>query len=260
MELVHMDYLTIEGKDKDVNILVVTDHFTRFSQAFVTPNQTAVVTAKTLWEHYFVYYGIPEKILNDQDRNFESDLIRELCHVTWVKKLKTTPYRPQTNGQCEKFNSTLINMTGTLPMMAKQHWQCFVSTLVHAYNFMKSVATGFSPHYLMFGRQPQLPIDIEFGVRTPDIVAVSTENHVQKLQKRLKWAFNKALEVIKKQRIKYKNHYDKKVHCTKLEPGNLVLVRQKAFLGKQKIQDRWENEPYTVLEQVRPDALNFQDS
>ena len=45
--------------------------------------------------------------------------------------------------------------------------------------------------------------------------------------------------------------------CTKLEPGDLVLVRQKAFLEKHKIQDRWENESYTVLEQVRPDALIF---
>ena len=70
MELVHMDYLTIEGKDKDVNILVVTDHFIRFSQAFVMLNQTAAVTAKTLWEHYFVYYGIHEKIPSDQGRNF----------------------------------------------------------------------------------------------------------------------------------------------------------------------------------------------
>ena len=257
MELVHMDYLTIEGKDKEVNILVVTDHFTRFAQAFVTPNQTAAVTAKTLWEHYFVYYGIPEKILSDQGRNFESDLIRELCHITGVKKLRTTPYRPQTNGQCEKFNSTLINMIGTLPIVAKQHWQGFVSTLVHAYNCTKSVATGFSPHFLLFGRHPQLPIDIEFGVRTPDLVAVSTENYVQKLQKRLKWAFNKAQEVIEKQKAKYKSHYDKKVRCTKLESGDLVLVRQKAFLGKHKIQDRWENEPYIVLEQVRPDAPVF---
>ena len=148
-------------------------------------------------------------------------------------------------------------MIGTLPVMEKQLWQGFVSTLVHAYNCMKSVATGFSAHYLLFGRHPQLPIDIEFGVRTPEIVAVSTENYVQKLQKRLKWAFNKALEVIKKQRINYKNHYDKKVHCTKLEPGDLVLVRQKAFLGKHKKQDRWENEPYTVLEQVRPNAPIF---
>ena len=46
MELVHMEYLAIEGKDKDVSILVVTDHFTRFSQAFVKPNQLAATTDK----------------------------------------------------------------------------------------------------------------------------------------------------------------------------------------------------------------------
>ena len=88
-------------------------------------------------------------------------------------------------------------------------------------------------------------------------MAVSTDNYIQKLQKRPKWAFKKALEVIEKQKAKYKGHYDKKVHCTKLEPGDLGLVRQKAFLGKHKIQDRWENEPYTVLAQVRPDAPIF---
>ena len=111
-----------------------------------------MLTAKTLWEHYFVYYGIPEEILSDQGQNFESDLIKELCHVTRVKKLRTTPKRPQTNGRCEKFDSTVINMIGTLPVMAKQHWQGFVSTLEHAYNCMKSAATGSSPHYLMLGR------------------------------------------------------------------------------------------------------------
>ena len=154
IELVHLDYLTIERKDQVVNILVFTDHFTRFSQPFVTPNQTAAVKAKTLWEHYFVYYWIPENILSDQGRNFESDLIRELCHITGVKKLRTTPYSSQTNGQREKFNSTLINMIGTLPIVAKQHWQGFVFILVHGFNCTKSVATAFSPCCLLFGRHP----------------------------------------------------------------------------------------------------------
>ena len=116
-------------------------------------------------------------------------------------------------------------MIGALLVMAKQHCQGFVSTLVHAYNCMKSAAMGFSPHYLMFGRHLQLPINIESGVITPDIVAVSTENYIQKFQKILKGAFNKALEVIEKQKAKYKGHYDRKVCCTKLKPGDLVLVR-----------------------------------
>ena len=102
-------------------------------------------------------------------------------------------------------------MIGTLPVMAKQHWQGFVSSLVHAYNCMKSAATGFSSHYLKFGRHPQLPIDIEFGVRTPDIGCFHRELHTE-ITKRIKWAFNKALEVIEKQKAKYKGHYE----CTVL--------------------------------------------
>ena len=65
-------------------------------------------------------------------------------------------------------------MIGTLPSEIKNNWQDHVNTLVHAYNCMDSMATKFSPYYLMFGREPNLPIDIEFGVRTPDLVATST--------------------------------------------------------------------------------------
>ena len=67
MELVHIDYLTIEAPKnsislKDVNILIVMDHFTRYTQAYVTPNQKANTVAKTLWDKYFVHCGFPEKI------------------------------------------------------------------------------------------------------------------------------------------------------------------------------------------------------
>ena len=143
----------------------MTDHFTRLAQAFVTSSQTASVVAKTLWDKFFMYYGIPEKILSDQGKNFESSLIAELCKLTGVKKLRMTPYRPQTNGQCEKFNLTLINMIGTLPSELKYNWQDHVNTLVHACDCMDTTATNYTPHYLMFGREPNLPIDIEFGVK-----------------------------------------------------------------------------------------------
>ena len=82
-------------------------------------------------------------------------------------------------------------MIGTLPVELKQNGQDHVNTLVHAYNCMESTATRYSPYYLMFGREPNLPIDIEFGVRTPDLNATSTQNYVEKLEKRLAWAFKK---------------------------------------------------------------------
>ena len=64
LELVHIDYLTIEAPEgsksgKDINVLVITDHFTRYAQVHITPSQKAHVVAKTLWEHFFVHYGFP---------------------------------------------------------------------------------------------------------------------------------------------------------------------------------------------------------
>ena len=96
-------------------------------------------------------FGWPEKILTDQGKNFKSSLVRELCELAGVLKLRTTPYHPETNGQCEHFNPMLINMIGTLPTHAKKNWQEWVSTMVSAYNSTVSNATGFSPYFLMYG-------------------------------------------------------------------------------------------------------------
>ena len=115
---------------------------------------------------------------------------------------------------------------------------------------MDSTATKFSPHYLMFGREPNLPIDIEFGVRTPNLVATSTNDYVKKLQKRLAWAFKKAQGVNHKENKRNKKNYDRKVRCSKLEIEDKVLVRQKAFKKKHKIQDKWEEDIYLVVAQT----------
>ena len=69
-----------------------------------------------------MHYGWPEKILTDQGKSFENNLIWGLCELAQVKKLCTSPYQPETNGQCEWFNTNLINMLGTLPTHAKKNW------------------------------------------------------------------------------------------------------------------------------------------
>lgn len=62
-----MDFLTVKGEgDQKGNVLVVTDHFTHYVQAFATRVQTAKTVAKVLWEKYFAVFGLPACIRSDQ--------------------------------------------------------------------------------------------------------------------------------------------------------------------------------------------------
>ena len=60
---------------KSINVLIVTDHFTNYVEAYVMPKQTAVMVARTLWKSCLVHYVWPEKILTDQGKYFENNLI-----------------------------------------------------------------------------------------------------------------------------------------------------------------------------------------
>ena len=251
LELVHMDYLSLEPSKGNIeNVLVITDHFTRYALAYPSKTQTAQATARILWDNFICYYGFPQKFISDQGRNFESDLIKELCKIAGVKKVHTTPHHPQGNGQCERFNSTLCNMLGTLSEEEKSDWKSHLGCMTHAYNCTKHASTTYSPYYLMFGRHPRLPIDVEFGLNKPNCSDNSSKSrYIQKLRRRLNYAFQKASKYSDQQASKYKHSYDKSVKGPQLHEHDLVLVKIVAHKGRHKLQDSWDPEEYVVIEQ-----------
>ena len=199
LELVHLHYLCLEpGKGLEKNVLVITDHFTRYAQAYVTRTQTAQMTAETLWDKFIVHYGLPKKILTNQGWNFEGQLVADLCELMGVQNIQTSPYHLPTNGQCERFNSTLINMLATLLKEKKSEWKNHIGTLVHAYNCTWNSAMGFSPYCLMFGRQPHLPVDVALGFAPHTIMEPNTLQFIQKLRECTKWAHEKERSFIQK--------------------------------------------------------------
>ena len=129
-------------------------------------------------------------------------------------------------------------MLGTLPDEFKSKWPQHISTLVYAYNCTHSNATSFSLYYLLYGRHSLLPIDIEFGVFIPELSEVITYKYVQNVKKRLENAFQKANAFCKKEAIRSKQRFDRTAKCSKLLPGDLVLVRRKGFTSKHKIADK----------------------
>ena len=250
-ELVCIDYLSLEPSKGGVeNVLVMTDHFTRYAQAIPTRNQTARTTAEALLD-VFRHYGFPRRLHSDQGRNFESRVIKEVCQLAGIKKSRTTPYHPMGNGQCERFNSTLMNMLGTLDEEKKTDWKKYVPTLVHAYNCTKNEATGYSPFFLMFGRHARLPVDIAMGVEPEERQRQShtTTMYAKDLKERLDQAYKIASKEGEKAAVRHKGIYDRKIRGSTVEVGDRVLVRKVGFTSKHKLANRWEDEVYEVLEQ-----------
>ena len=103
LEVLAVDFTVLEPAfDGRENVPVITDIFTKFTQAIPTTDQKAKTVAAALVNNWFVKFGV--RIHSDQGRNFEGTGIRELCRMYNIQKTKTTPYRPQCNGQCERFN------------------------------------------------------------------------------------------------------------------------------------------------------------
>ena len=253
LEMICIDFLKLErSKGGYENVLIVTDHFTKYAQAFPTLNQTAYTTAKTLYDNFLIHYGFPAKIHSDQGRNFESDLIKSLCKLLGIHKSRTTPYHPQSDGISERFNRTLMDMIGTLQPSEKSDWKKHISTLTHAYNCTRHESTGYSPYYLMFLRQPRLPVDILLNINPEKNNTQAYPPFVESLKKRLSRAYEIASSKIKDAQQRQKKHYDLKIRGAHLEPGDRVLIRNVAFKGPHKLEDRWQEKIYLVTEQ--PDS------
>ncbi|XP_075454672.1 uncharacterized protein LOC142493868 [Ascaphus truei] len=251
MDLVCMDFLCIEPDSRGVsNVLVITDHYTRYAQAFPTKDQKAVTVARVLWEKYFIHYGLPNRLHSDQGRDFESTLIRELLTLLNIAKSRTTPYHPEGDALPERFNRTLLDMLGTLTSPKKTEWSKHVEALVHAYNCTRHESTGYTPYFLMFGREARLPVDVRLRISTDGVSNRTHFRYVQRLRDSLQLAYRLAERTTAKLNAGNKRRYDHKVRHKEIHPGDAVLLRNLGVPGKHKLADRWREGVYEVESQM----------
>ena len=162
-EMVAIDFMHLDRcKGGFEYVLVVTDHFTRFTQAYATKTKSSKAAAEKLFNEFIMQYGLPKKIHHDRGPEFNSKLFKELHRLLGIKASNTTPYHPMGNGLVERMNRTFCNMLKTLPEKEKKNWKVHLPKLSFAYNSTVNKSTGYSPFFLMFGRQSTLPIDFMF--------------------------------------------------------------------------------------------------
>lgn len=138
-------------------------------------------------------------------------------------------------------------MLGTLNQEKKRQWSQHVVHRVHAYNSTKCDATGYSPYFLMFGREARLLVDVCFGTR-PDEKEHQHSSYVAKLKEDLQKAYRMAAEVSNKMHLHNKKAYDQRLGFHNLEPGERVLLKNLGLKGKHKLENCWCDVPYVVVE------------
>lgn len=235
MELVCIDFWTAEQGNKSVDVLVVTDHFSKMAHAFPCKNQTAKQVARRLWNDFFLIYGFPRRIHSDQGANFESKLIKELLEIAGVQKSHTTPYHPMGNGVTERFNRTLGRMIRTLPPQPKAKWPQMLQQLTFCYNCTEHETTGFAPFYLVFGRIPRLPVDVMFQHAVTNDAVVSHSDFVSHLKKDLHEAAQIVQRNSLKEQTRHTKLYNRKAKGSPLVVGDRVLITNRGVPGKRKV-------------------------
>ena len=128
LQLVHLNFSSLEmtthlnESPKVENVLVIVDHFTRYTRAYVTKDQKVSTAAKTLYEGFIPIFRAPKRILTDQGKAFTSELVEQLCSQSGISQSTTTAYHPQGNGQVEHSHQILGRMIGKLEDEFKGQW------------------------------------------------------------------------------------------------------------------------------------------
>ena len=229
-------------------ILVVSDYFTKWVEAYPMPNQETVTIANVLVNEFISRFGVPLLLHSDQGSQFESSLFQELCSLLDIDKTRTTAYHPQSDGLVERFNLTLENMLSKYIASDQRDWDSHLPMLMLAYRSSIHESTGQTPAAMMFGREVTLPIDLLLGSFPDQKHRSSDLPYLHELKEKLKEIHEIARENLEKSCDRQKRLYDHRANAHSYNVGDSVFLfdpTKKKDISP-KLQSRWVG-PYLVV-------------
>ena len=243
-------------------ILVIADYFSKWVEAFPMKNGEAETVARLLVCEVICRFGTPRVLHSDHGRNFEAGVIQELCRMLGIKKTRTTPYHPQADGMVERFNRTLEAMLSTVVEEDQSDWDEQIPFVLAAYRASSHASTGFSPNFLMMGREVTLPVKVMYG-RTPGLTEENQRGeaaYAADVRERLREAHRVAYERMGRMAERQKRYRDDGVAHITYPVGSLVWMFHP--MPRQgltpKLRNFWTG-PWEVEEQLSDVVYRIRD-
>lgn len=235
----------------NVYILTFIDHFTKWADAVALPNKEAHTVAKALVEKIFVQVGCVLQLVSDQGKEFDNNLMMEICHLLKISKTRTTPYKPSTNAAVERLHRSMHPMFGKMVNDAQSNWTEILPFVMAAYRSAPHESTGFSPNYLHFGREVRAPIDLLLEEPTPG--NTNAMDYADLVANRIRYANQLAREQLNAQAERRKHYYDMKLKANNFRVNDWVwLYTPRRRPGKSIKWQKLYAGPFLIIEQIGP--------
>src|ERR1043165_479849 len=228
-------------------IIVAMDYFTKWPEAKPVKNIRAETVAKFIFEEIICRHGVPKEILSDRGTSFVNQVIDKLCENYQTKHRLTSPYRPQTNGMVERFNRTIGECIAKLVHNENKEWDQLLDATLFAYRTKKHKTTGFTPFYLMYGRQATLPLDLKIPGNENEKKGSPLLARIYQIIENIEIDRQEVKDKIDKEQQKQKSRHDQQGISEKLNIGDKVLV-ERTWLKTNfsaKLEDKWIG-PYFI--------------
>ena len=200
-------------------ILVLVDYLTKWSEAFPLENQTSETVAKVIVEQFCCRFGIPSQLHSDQGRQFEAQLFKEMCDLLGIRKSRTTALHPQSDGQTERMNRTLLDLLAKLAKDNPKEWDRKLQYAMAAYRSSVHSTTGETPNRLMLGREVATPTSL---LTIPPPGKTERLPWVESLHAVFEETYATVVEATKSAQRFQKSSHDRKQKDYQFLPGDFV--------------------------------------
>ena len=212
-------------------LFTALDPFSKYGVCVPIRNKEATTVAKVFVEEILLKWGLCEEVLTDLGKEFENQFMTEILRILGVTKLRTSGYRPQTNGACESWHKVLNAMFAKIISENQKDWSRLVSYVAFTYNATTHSATGFSPLFIMTGRGPRWNID--FLIDNHHVNGQTVSEYVNSLIENLERSYQEVRENLGKAAQSSQTWYDKGVKAKEFEIGARVRVyNPRRFKGR----------------------------